>query len=152
MSEQLHFEDFTPGQQFDLGSVTVSKEDVLEFASEFDPQPFHLSEEAGKASLLGGLAASGWHTGSLMMGLLATGLLNNSTSRGSPGISELKWKKPVFPGDTLSARAEILETKSLRSRPEMGIVSMRVTAANQAGKDVIMWESPVLFAKRDPAA
>ncbi|POF29807.1 MaoC family dehydratase [Roseibium marinum] len=152
MSDLIHFEDFTPGQQFELGSVTVSKEDIVEFASEFDPQPFHVDETAGKASILGGLAASGWHTGSLVMNLLATGLLNKSTGLGSPGISKLQWKRPVFPGDTLFATAQILETKNLRSRPEMGIVSVRVTAINQSDAEVLRWENPILFAKRYPGA
>ena len=149
MPDLLHFEDFAPGQDFDLGSIDVSKEDIIEFASEFDPQPFHLDEEAGKASLLGGLAASGWHTAALVMKLLATGLLNRSTSRGSPGIDELKWQKPVFPGDTLSARAEILETREMRSKPHLGIVSVRVTAINQSGSEVLKWENPILFRKRE---
>ncbi|WP_428646040.1 MaoC family dehydratase [Roseibium sp.] len=152
MSDLIYFEDFAPGQSFDLGSVTVSKEEVIEFASEFDPQPFHLDEEAGKASILGGLAASGWHTGSLTMRLLAEGLLNKSSGRGSPGITRLQWKRPVCPGDTLSARAEVLETKDLRSKPDLGIVTVRVTAANQSGTEVVLWESPILFAKREAGA
>ncbi|MCV0429557.1 MAG: MaoC family dehydratase, partial [Roseibium sp.] len=123
-----------------------------EFASEFDPQPFHLDEEAGQASLLGGLAASGWHTCALVMGLLATGLLNKSTSRGSPRINELKWTKPVFPGDTLTAKAEILETKDMRTKPHLGIVFVRITAVNQSGSQVLRWENPILFKKRKVSA
>lgn len=152
MSDLIYFEDFEPGQEFDLGSVTVSREDIIEFASEFDPQPFHMDEEAGKASLLGGLAASGWHTGSLVMGLLARELLNKSTCQGSPGISSLKWMRPVFPGDTLSARVEVVRAKSLRSRQDLGLVTIRLTTTNQAGADVIQWENPILFAKRDQQA
>lgn len=152
MTDLIHFEDFSKGQVFELGSLTVSREDILKFASEFDPQPFHLDEDAGKASILGGLAASGWHTGSLVMNLLATGLLNKSTCRGSPGIDRLQWKHPVHPGDTLSARAEVTEARALNSRPDLGIVSIRITADNQDGTPVLLWESPILFARRASAA
>jgi acyl dehydratase len=151
MPDIYHFEDFQPGQVFDLGSITVSKDDIIEFAAEFDPQPFHLDEEAGKASLLGGLAASGWHTGALVMSLLATKLLNRSSGQGSPGIDELKWQRPVFPGDTLTARAEVLSSKELRSKPDLGIVNVRVTATNQNNDQVLYWENPILFKKREIA-
>lgn len=149
MTDLRHFEDFEPGQRYDLGSLTVTREDIIEFASEFDPQPFHLDEDAGRDSLLGGLAASGWHTASLVMRLLATGLLNQATGMGSPGITELKWKRPVRPGDTLNAAAEVIETKVLRSRPEMGVVTVAVTAVNQTGEDVIFWQNPILFSRRE---
>jgi acyl dehydratase len=150
MNERTYFEDLEPDQEFDLGAVAVSEEDIIEFASEFDPQPFHLSEEAGKASMLGGLAASGWHTASLIMRLLATNLFNKSTGRGSPGVTRLRWKHPVFPGDTLSATAKILEMKDLRSKPQLGMVFIRVRATNQAGIEVIEWDNPVLFERREP--
>jgi len=152
MSDLIHYEDFAPGQRYELGSLAVTYEEIIDFASEFDPQPFHLDEEAGKASLLGGLAASGWHTASLVMRLLATGLLNGATCMGSPGVSTLKWKRPVHPGDTLTAAAEVLEKKDLRSKPDLGIVTMRVTAENQAGTQVLMWENAILFARREAAA
>ncbi|MES0811597.1 MaoC family dehydratase [Roseibium sp. SCPC15] len=148
MPDLLHFEDFATGQSFDLGSIQVSKEDIIEFASEFDPQDFHLDEDAGRNSMLGGLAASGWHTAALVMRLLATGLLNKSTGRGSPGISKLKWQRPVSPGDVLTAVAEVLETKDLRTKPDLGLVFVRVTATNQSGTQVILWENPILFQKR----
>ncbi|MHA7777000.1 MaoC family dehydratase [Roseibium sp. M-1] len=149
MTDLIHFEDFAAGQDYDLGSMTVSREEILEFASEFDPQPFHLDEEAGKASLLGGLAASGWHTGSMVMRLLVDNLLNRTAGRGSPGIGKLQWLRPVFPGDTLFAKAEVLDTRELRSRPDLGIVNVRVTATNQSGDNVIAWENPILFARRE---
>ncbi len=151
MPDIYHFEDFQPGQIFELGSISVSKDEIIDFAAEFDPQPFHLDEEAGKASLLGGLAASGWHTGAMVMRLLATGLLNRSSGQGSPGIDELKWQKPVYPGDTLTARAEVLTSKELRSKPDLGIVTFRVTAANQDQTQVLFWENPILFRKRETA-
>ena len=152
MSDLLYFEDFAPGQTYDLGSLTVSRDEIVEFASEFDPQPFHLDEEAGKASLLGGLAASGWHTASLVMRLLATTLLNRTAGRGSPGISDLKWRRPVFPGDTLCAVARVMETKALRSKPDLGIVTVEVTATNQEGNTVLTWMNPILFARREMSA
>lgn len=151
MPDIYHFEDFTPGHVFDLGSVTVSKAEIIDFAAEFDPQPFHLDEEAGKASLLGGLAASGWHTGSMVMRLLATNLLNRSTGQGAPGIDELKWQRPVFPGDVLSARAEVISRKELRSKPDLGIVNFRISAQNQDQDQVLYWENPILFRKRETA-
>lgn len=149
MPELLHFEDFSKGQKFDLGSLEVSREAIIEFASEFDPQPFHLDEEAGNASMLGGLAASGWHTASLVMRLLAENLLNKSTSRGSPGITNLKWMRPVFAGDTLSVGAEVLKTRTLHTRPDLGLVSMRLAANKQAGEQVLVWENPIMFARRE---
>ncbi len=149
MSDLYHFEDFRPGQIFELGSITASKDEIIDFAAEFDPQPFHLDEEAGKASLLGGLAASGWHTGAMVMQLLATSLLNRSTGQGAPGIDELKWQRPVFPGDTLSARAEVLSKKELRSKPNLGIVNFRISAENQKHNQVLYWENPILFLKRE---
>lgn len=152
MSDLIHFEDFAPGQIYDLGSLTVSRDDIVAFAAEFDPQPFHLDEEAGKASILGGLAASGWHTASLVMRLLASNLLNKTAGRGSPGISDLKWKRPVLPGDTLTARAEVMETKALRSKPDLGIVTVEVTAKNQEGATVLTWLNPILFARREAGA
>lgn len=148
MPEKYHFEDFEAGQMFDLGAVQVEKDDIIAFASEFDPQPFHLDEAAGKASLLGGLAASGWHTGAMVMRLLANGLLNGSTCQGSPGIDRLKWQRPVFPGDTISAQAEVLKTKILKSRPALGLVTVRLTATNQAGVPVLVSENPILFGTR----
>lgn len=148
MTERLFFEDFEPGQVFDLGMKTVSKEEIIAFAAEFDPQPFHLDEKAGKASMLGGLAASGWHTASMTMALLAQNLLNNSTCQGSPGITELGWKGPVFPEDVLTATAHVTEARELRSKPDLGIVSLKVEVRNQAGKTVMVQENPILFKKR----
>ena len=151
MTDLLYFEDFQPGQVFELGSLTVSRDEIIDFAAEFDPQPFHLDEEAGKASILGGLAASGWHTGAMVMRLLAENLLNKTSGRGSPGITRLRWKRPVHPGDCLTARVEILDTRDLRSKPDLGLVNIRVTASNQKGVEVLVWENPNLFARREVA-
>ena len=106
MAELLHFEDFAVGQVIDLGTYAVTAAEIREFASEFDPQPFHLDEAAGKASILGGLAASGWHVCSMLMRMIADSWLNKSASMGSNGVSEVKWLKPVLAGETLSGTGD----------------------------------------------
>lgn len=151
MQTKIFFEDFKPGQVFDLGSKTVSREEIIEFASEFDPQPFHLDDEAGKASLLGGLSASGWHTGALVMKLLADGLLSRTSSQGSNSIDKLSWLKPVFPGDTLSATATVIGTRDLRSRPDIGVVNFEISVRNQSGADVMRQIGPIFFGRRAAA-
>ncbi|WP_417686517.1 MaoC family dehydratase [Roseibium sp.] len=149
MTKRYYFEDLVPGLTFELGSYTVSREEIIEFASEFDPQPFHLDEKAGKASILGGLASSGWHTASITMRLLALGLLNQSSCQGAPGIEKLQWRKPVFAGDTLSARMEVIAARPLRSRPNLGVVTMRLETRNQHGVPVMTYDNPALFARRE---
>lgn len=151
MSTYRHFEDFTPGDIIDLGSRSVTRDEIIAFASEFDPQPFHLSEEAGKASLLGGLAASGWHTASIFMRLLVDGLLGTAAGQGAPGIDKLMWRRPVYADDTLSAKAEVLTSRALRSKPGLGVVSFRFTVTNQRGDVVMTLENPILFACRETA-
>ncbi|MHC5652534.1 MaoC family dehydratase [Stappia sp. ICDLI1TA098] len=152
MSTFRHFEDFEPGQVIPLGSKLVDRDEVIAFATEFDPQPFHLDEEAGKASVLGGLAASGWHTSSMLMRLMCDGLLLASSCNGSPGIDEVRWMRPVFPGDTLNATAEVLTTRALRSRPGLGVVTLRMTLVNQHGVPVMTLENSILFGRRESAA
>lgn len=152
MSDSLYFDDFHPGQTFDLGSYTVSRDDIVDFAAEFDPQPFHLDEHAGNQSLLGGLAASGWHTAALTMRLLCDGLLSRSHSQGSPGITELAWKRPVHPGDTIAATAEVLAIRPLKSKPDLGLVTIAIRVHNQTGVLVMSEESPILFLKRTAGA
>ena len=133
MAELLHFEDFAVGQVIDLGSYAVTAAEIREFASEFDPQPFHLDEAAGRASLLGGLAASGWHVCAMFMRLLADGWLNKSASMGSNGVPEVKWLKPVLAGEVLSGRVTILTKRVSSKRPEMGIFQCLFELFNQAG-------------------
>ena len=118
-----YHDDFAVGQEIELGSYPVSAEEIIAFAREFDPQDFHLSEEAGRASVLGGLAASGWHVSSMMMNLIATGWLNHTHSMGSNHIQEMRWLKPVLAGDVLKGRVQILEKRVSSKRPEMGIFS-----------------------------
>lgn len=152
MKQYLYFEDFEAGQRYDLGSIAVSEDAIIEFASEFDPQPFHLDPKAGSDSMLGGLAASGWHTACLGMKLLYDGLIGHSSCQGSPGINTLSWKRPVMPGDTLTGTAEILATRPLQSRDEMGLVTLLVSLANQDKALVATYENPVMFLKRKAGA
>ena len=134
MGALLHFEDFAVGQVIDLGSYAVTSAEIREFANEFDPQPFHLDEAAGSASLLGGLAASGWHVCSILMRMIAVSWLNKSASMGSNGDSEVKWLKPVFAGETLSGRATILTKRISSRRPEMGIFECLFELFGESGR------------------
>ena len=145
---QRAFEDFQPGDAFPLASVSVTRADIIAFASLYDPQPFHLDEEAGRASLLGGLAASGWHTLSIAMRLFADGVLNDSASMGSPGLDRVSWRAPVLPDDVLSGTCTIRETRISRSRPEMGFVLVSIVLVNQRGQTVIEMEAPVMIGRR----
>lgn len=135
--DKLFYEDFAVGQEIQLGPITVSAEEIIEFAAEFDPQPMHLSEEAGKASLLGGLAASGWHTSALMMRMMIDAYVLKSHGEGAPGIEFVEWKKPVMAGDTLSGHTIVEEMRPLRSRPGIGVITTRHTLMNQNGGIVL---------------
>lgn len=145
------FEDFVEGATLDLGSKVVSAREIVEFASEFDPQPMHLDEEAGRRSILGGLSASGWHTCAIFMRLLCDALLLNSTSQGAPGIEQVKWKKPVLAGDTLSGRCTVLSKRLSRSKPQLGFVQMRAELFNQRGESVFELENSGMFLTREGA-
>ncbi|HLU60677.1 MAG TPA: MaoC family dehydratase [Pseudonocardia sp.] len=122
---ELYFEDLAPGRSFDLGTIVVDRDEMVAFARRFDPQPFHVDEEAGKASIFGGLAASGWFTASLWMRAYADGVLARAASLGSPGGEEIAWPAPVFAGDELRASMEVLEARRSRSRPNLGLVKLR---------------------------
>jgi len=127
----------------------MDKERMIAFAREFDPQPFHTDEKAAEASVWGGLIASGWLTGSTLMRLLYDGFLKDAASLGSPGIDELRWLKPVRPGDTLTARLTVIEATASRSRPDRGIVRTRMELMNQDG-EVVMTVTGVNFISRRP--
>ena len=146
------FEDFAAGDITTYGRYEVTKEEVIAYATEFDPQPFHLDEEAGRASMLGGLAASGWHSSAMLMRLNCDGFMVGSTSMGSSGIEEMQWLKPVYPGDILAVRREILETRASASRPEMGIVRFRFELINQRGEVVLVQINPIFFRRRSAGA
>ena len=143
-----YFEDFTPGQVIELGSWTITRDEIIAFAKQFDPQPFHLDDEAAKQTIYGGLIASGWHTGSIAMRLLYDALLKDTVSLGSPGVDELRWVKPVRPGDTLSVRVTVLECVPSRSKPDRGIVRSAVEMRNQHGEVVVTSKGLSLFGRR----
>ena len=151
MADKLHWEDFAAGQVRDLGSITPTREEIIAFASQFDPQPFHLDEEAAKASVFGGLCASGWHTCSLAMRLMVTNFLHNTTSLGSPGLDGVKWPRPVFPGDTLRLQHTVLETKPMSKRPDVGMVHTVWEMFNQNGDKVLHLDGWNMFRRRTPA-
>jgi acyl dehydratase len=146
------FEDFVEGGSIDLGGKNVTAEEIIEFAREFDPQPMHLDEAAGKASILGGLSASGWHTCAIFMRLICDAFLLDSTSQGAPGVDRIKWKKPVLAGDRLNGRTTVLAKRSSKSRPSIGLVTMRSELFNQRGEAVFELENTVMFLKREAAA
>jgi acyl dehydratase len=134
------FEDFTPGRRFEFAERELSAEEIVAFAREFDPQPMHLDEKAGRASILGGLAASGWHTSAVMMRMLYEAYIRGSTSEGSPGVDLMEWKRPVLAGDTLGGHCVVLDARVSRSRPELGIVRFRAEVTNQRGEIVAVCE------------
>jgi acyl dehydratase len=148
---RYYFDDFTVGASLDLGSKTVSEEEILRFAQEFDPQPFHVDPEAAGRSIFGGLIASGWHTCAMTMRLLVDGLLLKSASFGSPGVEQIRWVQPVRPGDTLTARVTVLESRPSQSKPDRGTLRIRTEVTNQAGEQVMWMENLAMFGRR-PAA
>src|SRR5687768_14510968 len=128
----LYFEDFAPGQVYELGSYPpISEEDIISFARQWDPQPFHTDPERARETMWGGLIASGWHTGAIAMRLLVDGLLSRCATQGSPGVDHVRFRRPVRPGDALSARQTILETEPSASRPLMGKVRALTELVNQ---------------------
>ncbi len=142
------FEDFQAGDKRDFHTVTVSKADIIDFASDWDPQPMHLNEAAGEAGMLGGLTGSGWHMACLMMRGLCEGFLLNSLSQGSPGVKELNWQRPLRPGDTLTLSYEVLSARASASRPDIGIVLFHLAMTNQDGEVIMTMVSPIMFARR----
>lgn len=148
----LAFEDFHAGQTFTFGASPVTAESIVEFARQFDPQPFHLDAEAAKRSLLGGLSASGWHTCAMMMRMLYDGFLCNTTGSGAPGIDEVRWLKPVRPGMTLGMRVTMASLRVSKTRPDLGFVSMDGVVHDAAGDAVMTSRHTNMFARRNPAA
>ena len=146
-----YWEDIKEGEVVELGSRTMEKDRMVAFAREFDPQPFHTDEKAAEASIWGGLIASGWLTGSVLMRIFYDGYLKDTAGLGSPGIDELRWPKPVRPGDTLTVRLTVLETAASRSKPDRGIVRSLMEVLNQHG-EVVMTTKGVNFFKRRPGA
>jgi acyl dehydratase len=131
-----YLEDFAAGQTFESGRLLVERDRIKSFAAEFDPQPFHLDEEAARQSLFGGLAASGWHTAAMTMRLLIESDLKPAGGILGAGFDEFRWPKPVRPGDELHLRIEVLETRSSKSRPDQGVIKVRTTTLNQNDEPV----------------
>ena len=145
----IYFEDLVVGAETDFGSYEVTRQEVLDFARKYDPQPFHLSDEEAAKTHFGRLAASGWHTAAMTMAVIARHVVQDQQAGlGSPGIDELRWKKPVYPGDTLHVCGKILEKTPSRSRPEMGSFRTQTTVTNQHGEAVMTFISIVLMRRR----
>ena len=148
---RFYWEDLQPGSVRELGTVTPTADEIRAFAAQFDPQPFHLDEQAGRQSVFGGLCASGWHTCAMAMRLTVDNFLRESSSMGSAGLEKLSWLHPVFPGDTLSLRHTIQESRPLRSKPELGLVRSSCEMFNQHGDKVLHMEGYGMFRRRQPA-
>ena len=148
----LTFEDFPPGHFGRFGPRRVTREEMLAFAAEFDPQPMHLDEEAAKRSMLQGLSASGWHLCSIMMRMMVDGFIGRAASLGSPGVNELRWLAPLRPGDELTLDVDVAEARVSRSRPETGIVTFRCVVRNAAGQALCEMVSPIIVARRTGVA
>lgn len=149
---RIHFEDFKPGLFAEYGPRLITREEILAFAAEFDPQPMHLDENAARDTMLGGLSASGWHTCGLMMRMMCDGFLLNSSSMGANAIEEVQWLKPVRPGDALTLRVTVLETRVSKTRPDIGFVTTLMEMINQTGTRVMSLKSPLIFGTRQPDA
>ena len=148
----IYFEDLEVGAETDFGTYEVTREEVLDFARKYDPQPFHLSDEEAAKTHFGRIAASGWHTAAMTMAVIARHVVaHEQAGLGSPGIDELRWKKPVYPGDTLHVRGQILEKSPSRSKPEIGSFRTETTVTNQTGETVMTFISIVLIRRRPDA-
>ena len=149
----LYWEDLDVGSKTEFGSYDVTREEVLEFARKYDPQPFHLSDEAAAKTHFGRIAASGWHTAAMTMRVIVDALTRQpQAGLGSPGVDELRWLRPVYPGDTLNVRGEIIEKTPSRSKPGLGTIRTKTTVTNQDGVDVMQYTAIVLMQRRPPSA
>jgi acyl dehydratase len=144
----LTFEDFPPGHFGQFGPRRVTREEILAFAAEFDPQPMHLDEAAAKRSMLKGLSGSGWHLCSIMMRMMFDFYLNRTASLGSPGVNEVRWLAPLRPGDDLTLDVGVTEARISKSRPDTGIVTFRAVVSNAAGQALCEMVSPIIVARR----
>jgi len=145
----IYFEDLKVGTETDYGSYEVTRQEVLEFAHKYDPQPFHISDEEAAKTHFGRIAASGWHTAAMTMAVIARHVVDQKQAGlGSPGIDDLRWRRPVYPGDTLHVRGEILEKTPSRSRPEIGSFRTQTIVTNQDDQVVMTFVSIVLIRRR----
>jgi acyl dehydratase len=147
-----YFEDFAAGMVIEHGPRLVTREEIVAFAAEFDPQPMHLDEEAARNSILGGLAASGWHTCCLLMRMACDGFVLDSSSMGAPGVDEVKWLKPLRPGTHITLRTTVLEMRTSKSRPEMGFVKVLMEVLDDEGGRIRTLTSSMRLGRRGAAA
>jgi acyl dehydratase len=146
-----YFEDFAPGDTSEYGAYTVTREEVLEFAGKYDPQPFHLDDDAAAQTFFGKISASGWHTCAMTMRMMVDQMkVTQAASEGSPGVDKIRWHRPVYPGDTLRVRTKVDGKKDLPSKPHLGLVLNRYEVLNQESKIVMTFEAAGIF-KRRPA-
>ncbi|MGO4811278.1 MaoC family dehydratase [Cupriavidus sp. 2MCAB6] len=144
----LYFEDFSVGSKRDLGSHLVTEEEILTFARQYDPQPFHIDKDAAQKSIYKGLISSGWMTCSIMMRLLVDNMTSKAASMGSPGVDEIRWLKPVYAGDTLSVSLVVLDARASSSKPDRGVVHTQWEATNQRGELVCTVKGMGMYGRR----
>ena len=149
---KYHWEDFSIGDVAVYGPRLVTREEIVAFAAEFDPQPMHMDEAAASATLLGGLAGSGWHSCALMMRMMAEGFLLDAASMGAPGVEEVRWLKPLRPGTQVRLRVTVLDTRASKSRPDMGLTRIRYDLVDEADTVVTTMTSTMMFGRRAPGA
>ena len=146
---RLHWEDFSPGQVTECGPRLITRAEIIAFAAEYDPQPMHLDEAAARASLFGGLVASGWHSCCLLMRMLTDGMLAETSFMGAPGVEEVQWLAPIRPGARVKARATVLETRASRSRPDLGFVKLRLELVDASEQPIMSLMVSPMFGRRD---
>ena len=152
LDNKLHWEDFEPGAVTIYGPRLVTREEIVGFAAEFDPQPMHLDEAAASATLLGGLAASGWHSCSLIMRMICDGFIVNSTSMGSPGVDEVKWLKPLRPGTNVRVRTTVTGKRASKSKLDIGMVSFDFAMIDDDDVALTTLTTTLMFGRRQPGA
>jgi acyl dehydratase len=152
MKKHWYFEDFHPGQEIELGERVVTEEEIVAFAREFDPQPFHVDRAAAGASIYGGVIASGWHTCSIMMRMVVDGLMGSAASMGSPGLDGVRWPRPLRAGDTIRVRYLTTRVKASHSKPDRGVVWSTWTATNGRGEEICTVEGMGMFGRRPGGA
>ena len=146
---KLYLEDLKPGTVYELGTVSLTEQEIVDFAKLYDPQPFHVDVEAASASIYGGVIASGWQTVCVFTRLFVDGFLGKAAAMGSPGIDELRWLQPVRPGTSLKGSLEVIETRVSRSKPDRGIARLRCIMKDRGGEDVLTLIANVLFQRRE---
>lgn len=148
----LYFEDFSRGWTIEIGPRRISREEIIGFAAQYDPQPMHLDEAAAAKTMLGGLGASGWHTCAFMMKMIADGLLLDAASMGAPGVDEVKWMRPVRPGDNLTVRGSFVSARASQSKKDRGFVTFLWEVSNDRGETVMTLVCPQMLLRRNAGA